>query len=198
MDNIVGEFTSLVAQVQSNLYIVLSIIAALLVIHIINSMTGKALFIFGLLPRSPRGIPGILLSPLLHGNFNHLFFNSIPLFALMSLVLLDGIPVFILATVLITVISGILVWIFGRTAIHIGASSLILGYWSYLLTGITEKGIVQGIILGVVCLYHFGTLLMDLFPSDKGTSWEGHVFGFVAGIATAFLIPCLEPWVASF
>lgn len=190
MENLSEDFTQIVRQIQTNLHLVAALIACLFIIHFINVIFLKRkLFRLGLLPRHFRGLPGIILSPFLHGNFNHVFFNSIPLFALMNLVLLDGKEIFFIASVSITLLSGTLVWCFGRTAIHIGASGLILGYWSYCLMGIADKGFATGIILGVVCLYHFGTLLMDLFPSDKGTSWEGHLFGFVAGIATYYLLP---------
>ena len=37
---------------------------------------------FGILPRKMDGLSGILFSPLIHGDFTHLFNNSIPLLML--------------------------------------------------------------------------------------------------------------------
>ena len=192
MEDFFEQVDHLVTQVQFNLDLVLHVLAFLLAIHIANQLLGRVLLVFGLWPRSFRGLFGIFFSPFLHGNFNHFFFNAIPLFALMHLVLLDGESTFYLVSGSIMLLSGVLTWCFGRKALHIGASGMILGYWSYCLCEIPEKGFVQAVVLGIVCLYQFGTLLMDLIPDDASTSWEGHVFGFIAGIVTAYHLPTLD------
>src|SRR5690606_2972312 len=89
--------------------------------------------IFGIYPRKIPGIIGIVFSPFLHGSAQHLFFNSIPLVVLAALILVKGHLYFYEVTIWIAVFSGVLTWLFGRSAFHIGASSVIMGYWGFLL-----------------------------------------------------------------
>jgi len=165
----------------------LGIIAILWAIQIVNSAIGKRFNIFGIIPRKSVGLPGIVLSPLLHGNFAHLFTNSIPMFVLMTFILVAGQPTFWCATISIVLISGSLTWCFGRSAIHIGASSLVMGYFSYLLVNTYYHPSLLSVALVLVVLYYFGGLVLSLFPTDIKTSWEGHVFGFIAGLITPFI-----------
>ena len=140
---------------------------------------------FGIIPRHILGIPGIFISPFLHADFNHLFFNSIPLLALANFVLMQGLPMFLKVTFYIVTLSGILVWLFGRRGIHIGASALIMGYWSYLLANAYFYPSGTSLIIGIITIYYFGGLILGLFPSEQKVSWEGHLSGFFAGLFTA-------------
>jgi len=142
----------------------------------------------GIRPRQLLSLPGIVLSAFLHGNIVHLVFNTLPLFALAGLVMAKGLSMFIVVTSMIIILSGSLIWLFARKGIHIGASGLVMGYWGYLMTlAIAERSIVA-ILLALICVYYFGGMYVNLVP-NKRVSWEGHVFGFVAGIATVFLSP---------
>ena len=84
-----------------------------------------------------------------------------------------------------------MIWLFGRKAIHIGASALILGYLGYLLMNIYYQGTSLAIGIGLVCIYYFAGLLLSIFPTNIKISWEGHLFGLLAGIATSYLIPLI-------
>ncbi|MDR3491680.1 MAG: rhomboid family intramembrane serine protease [Gammaproteobacteria bacterium] len=187
MNNIVTQFSDTALALQQNLSFVILVIACLYGIHIVNWMSGFRLNYLGIYPRKFFGLFGIIFSPFLHGNFNHLFFNSIPLCILLSFVLLKGIPVFIYVTFVIFLIGGLGTWLFGRKGLHIGASGLIMGYWSYLLVDAYYHTTLVSVALAGVCLYYFGGLLFNLFPQAVRTSWEAHVFGFCGGIAAAYL-----------
>lgn len=178
-------------QVRANVPIVLAIIGILILIHILNASLGYRLNIFGIIPRHPFGLIGIATSPFLHVNFNHLFFNSIPLFILSSLVLLEGMQMFLLVSLLVIVLGGLLTWIFGRRSIHVGASGLIMGYWSYLLANAWNKETLISIVLAGVCVYYFGGFFLEIVPGRKGVSWEGHLFGAIAGVLVAVSLPFL-------
>lgn len=185
----IEQFTKTVSQMKANIPLVLTILAILWAIQIINALVKYRLNVFGIIPRQPRGVIGIFLSPLLHGNFAHLFFNSIPLFFLADFLLISGRTEFFCYTWIIVVISGLLVWLFARKGVHIGASSVIMGYFACVLATAFHRPSGVSIIIGAVTLYYFGGLLLSLFPSDVKTSWEGHVFGFLAGIAAIYLCP---------
>lgn len=140
------------------------------------------LLALGIWPRKIYGLPGIFFAPVLHGNFNHLFFNMIPLIVLSNFILIAGFHYYITVTIYITLISGFAIWCFGKSGIHIGASALITGYWGLLVSNSYLHVSVMSVILAVVCLYYFFGIFLGIFPREKGISWEGHLFGLAAGI----------------
>ena len=95
---------------------------------------------FGIYPLSARGIPGIIFSPFVHGDFNHLFNNSLPLFFLASALFYFYSEVALKVFALNYFLTGLLVWLAGREAWHIGASGLVYGLASFLFfSGIIRK-----------------------------------------------------------
>lgn len=191
MQTLIEPLLDSIQQMQANVPTTLYIIAGLFAIHMVNRLTGGLLNIFGIIPRKWYGLPGVVCSPFLHGDFNHLFFNAIPLFVLMNLVLLEGWQPFLIVTASITVLSGLAVWLVARPSIHIGASGLIMGYWSYLLAQAIHQETFMSIILALVCIYYFGGFFFQIVPTKKGVSWEAHLFGVLAGFAVAYLLPWL-------
>lgn len=172
-----------------NIKALLVILLLLWGIQLLNSATRYQLNQLGIYPRKPSGLVGIIFSPFLHGNYSHLFVNSIPLFILANFVLINGWPVFISVTITIMLLSGALTWLLGRKAYHVGASSLIMGYWSYLLVNAYYQHSMLAIILALVCLLYFGSMLSNVFPDKPTTSWEGHLFGLLAGVTASYLSP---------
>ena len=178
---------TIVDQTKINLPILGIIVAIPWVVFLISIATGRRLLYLGIIPRRLYGIPGILFSPLLHADFNHLFFNSIPLVVLSNFLLIHGLPYFIHITLIITLISGFLIWCFAKPGLHIGASALITGYWSLLVCDIYRQGTLTAIILGLISLYYFAGIFLGVFPGRKGVSWEGHLFGLLAGLTVSYL-----------
>lgn len=156
--------------------------------NILNWVLGSPLNIFGIYPRHLFGLLGIILSPILHKNFSHLFFNSIPLFALGLAILARGLPLFLKITVVIIVLGGLGVWLFARRALHIGASGLVSGYFGYILATAYFEPSLTAFLLAMIVVYYFGSIFLGIFPQEDKISWESHFFGFIAGIASAFLI----------
>lgn len=193
--------TSVIFHISSSLerygLFLISCVGLLWFINLINAIVGYRLNILGILPRHPWGIIGIPLAPFLHGGFNHLFMNSILFLLLGSLMVISGINLFFEVTILITLISGTLTWLFGRKAIHVGSSSLIMGYWGYLLINAYQHPTLLAIILGGVCFYYFAEMAVNLLPSEPGVSWEGHCFGFISGILVNFTHVKFLVWFAN-
>ena len=146
------------------------------------------LLLLGIVPRKLHGLTGLIFAPVLHANFNHLFFNSIPLIVLADFILINHSPLFIEITLIITVLSGLGVWLFGQPGLHIGASGLVTGYWGFLLFNAYQHSSLTNIILGFFSLYYFFGIFLGLFPGEKGVSWVGHVCGLLAGLAVAWSI----------
>jgi membrane associated rhomboid family serine protease len=172
---------------QTNIHLTLIILGCLWLIHLLNFCIGYRLNALGIYPRKIRGLKGIVFAPLLHGSFNHLFFNSIPLFVLVDFTLLSGIHHFISITCIIMLFSGLGTWLFARRGMHVGASSVVMGYWGYLLIDAYRHPSLITIMLAILCIYYFGGLLFSIFPQEERVSWEGHLFGFLAGISTVYL-----------
>lgn len=187
----------MIALAKHHLPFVLQILLCLWAFNLFNWVTGKHFNRLGIHPRHPFGLVGIVFSPILHANANHLFFNTIPLFVLMNFMLVEGMDKFYCTTGIIILLSGLGTWLFGRRAIHIGASGVIMGYWGYLIVHAYQHPSAYTIILAIVTLYYFAGLYTNLFPGDKQVSWEGHVIGFFAGLAAIYLCP-LKHFLANF
>ena len=192
MQDIIQQLTLTVDIFRLNLPIVLTLLAILWGIHFINWSIGYRLNLLGIYPRHPLGLIGIATSPFLHGHFNHIFFNSIPLAILASFVLLNGLPNFLTISLIIIVLTGFATWLFGRKNIHIGASGVIMGYLGYCLVAAYSQPGVISVGIGLVCLYYFGSMLFSIFPSDVRTSWEAHLFGLMAGVAAFYSAPLVH------
>lgn len=185
--DITEQLSDLVTNSRSNIIFILEIIAGIWLFNIINWFTGSPLNILGTIPRTKRGILGIIFSWALHANFNHLFFNTIPLFSLSLIIIAFNKNLFFTATISILLIEGIGVWLLARKGNHMGASGLIAGYFGLILTLSREIGSIVSICLGFLVLYYFSGILLSFFPEKAKTSWESHLFGFIAGIITFYL-----------
>lgn len=174
--------------IRANSLTAISLVGILWLVHGVNVLLSYRLNVFGIVPRHPFGLIGIVTSPFLHGDFNHVFFNSIPLVVFVTFILTGGMTHFLQVTACIMLLSGLFTWIFGRRARHIGASGVLMGYWSYLLAAAFLQKSLLTIFLALVSLYYFGGMFMMLVPGERGVSWEGHVGGFLAGIATLFIV----------
>jgi membrane associated rhomboid family serine protease len=188
LDELNNSLTLIISQTQANAPTLTKLIALPWLVYGINIFLGQRLLYLGIHPRQLIGLPGILFCPLLHANFNHLFFNTIPLVVLSNFLLINGISYYLIVTLFITLISGFLIWCFAKPGIHVGASALITGYWALLVSNIYQEGSVTAVILGGISLYYFAGLFLGIFPRERGVSWEGHLFGLMAGLAVSYLL----------
>lgn len=198
MPPILDAIYTIVEQTQANMYFVLIVLGIMWAIFILTVITRYRLLLLGIHPRKVYGLLGILCSPFLHVNFNHIFFNSIPLFILSDFMLLGGVAFYLNATIYLILVSGFLTWLFARPLIHVGASGVITSYWSFLMINAYEQGGAMSYILGFVCIYYFAGIFFGIFPSKKGVSWEGHLFGLIAGVLLFYIYPYLPQLFSSF
>ena len=66
----------------SSTFFPLAFVALLWLIKFIEIGFETSFAKYGLLPKSFTGLPGIITSPLIHGDFSHLISNSLPLLVL--------------------------------------------------------------------------------------------------------------------
>ena len=164
-------------------------IGALWVLQAVNWATGYRLNpAFGLIPRQAGGLDGILGMPLLHGSFGHLMSNTAPLLVMGTLLAATATRALIAVNAVIVALGGALVWLLGSTAIHVGASGLVFGWFGFLVArGLLDRSpVTLGAAMLVGGLY--GAMIWGVLPGRPGVSWEAHLFGALAGAAAAALI----------
>ncbi|MDX9928769.1 MAG: rhomboid family intramembrane serine protease [Bacteroidales bacterium] len=137
----------------------------------------------GIFPLSLRGIPGIILSPLVHSDLKHLFNNSLPLFLLGTMLFFFYGEVSLKVFLINWVLTGLMVWLAGREAWHIGASGLVYGLAFFLFfSGIIRRHF-RLMALSLLIVFLYGSMVWGMFPFvPANISWESHMLGAVSGI----------------
>jgi membrane associated rhomboid family serine protease len=139
---------------------------------------------FGIYPLTVQGLPGILFSPFIHADFTHLFSNSVPLFFLSLALFYFYSEVALKVLIWTYFLTGLLVWIAGREAWHIGASGVIYGLASFLFFSGIIRRYFRLIALSLLIVFLYGSMVWGLFPGVyKNVSWESHMLGFFSGLA---------------
>lgn len=171
---------------KNNLVLLFGAVAVAWGLQIADLVTFSFLDNFGIKPRTLSGIPGILAAPFLHGGFGHLISNTFPFLMLGGIVLIGGRKLFVAISLFIIATGGGALWTIGPAGTnHIGASLLIFGYLGFLLArGVVEKSTFW-IVVSIVVLILYGGMLAGVLPGQQGISWQGHLFGFVAGVLGA-------------
>jgi membrane associated rhomboid family serine protease len=138
---------------------------------------------FGIYPLKASGLPGIILSPFIHADFNHLFNNSLPLFFLTIALFYFYSEVSLKVFIWTYFLTGLLVWIAGRDAWHIGASGLVYGLASFLFFSGIIRRYFRLIALSLLVVFLYGSMVWGIFPGIyKNVSWESHMLGFFSGV----------------
>lgn len=147
----------------------------------------------GVYPLETDGLVGIIMGPLIHGDIQHLLANTFPLVILGMGLFYFYDTIALRVFLFIYFLSGIMLWFGGREAYHIGASGLIYGLASFLfLSGIIRKH-VRLMALSLLVAFLYGGMIWGLLPLREQVSWEGHLFGAIAGVAMAFYYKDLGP-----
>jgi membrane associated rhomboid family serine protease len=172
---------------REGLQLLIGIVAVMWLMEVINTLDANRLDGDGIWPRNIDRLWGILSAPFLHASFQHLLSNTIPFVFLGAIIALRGAARLALITAIIIVLGGLGTWLIAPAGMStIGASGVVFGYATYLLTrGIFARSALEllvGVIVGVVW---GGALLASLVP-QPGISWQGHLCGAIAGVFAAW------------
>lgn len=149
--------------------------------------SGFGFFELGVYPRHWEGLRGILASPFIHADISHLISNSIPLLLLGAGLIYFYHSLAFRVFALIFLLSGCGLWIGGREVYHIGASGLVYGLAFFLFVSGVLRGDTRLLAISLLVVFWYGSMVWGVFPLWRGVSWEGHLFGSLAGILCAFV-----------
>ncbi len=177
-----------------SLIIPLSFILLLWLIQIAQKILNVSFISLGLYPRRMSGLIGIVTAPLIHAGYAHLFSNTLPL-----LFLGTGMMYFYPSSALrifglVYFVPGVFVWLFARSAYHIGASGIVYGLVTFLFfSGIIRRD-TRSIALALIVTFLYGSIIWGVLPINNGISWEYHLFGSLTGIVCAFIYRKSDPY----
>jgi membrane associated rhomboid family serine protease len=142
---------------------------------------------YGVFPRSIDAVSGIFTFPLIHKDYDHLFSNAVPLFVLMAMLSYFYKDMAGRVFLLLWLIGGTWLWMGGRPSYHIGASGMVYGLASFIFfSGIWRKWRSM-LAVSMIVVFLYGGMIWGIFPWFKETSWEGHLFGGMAGLLLSWV-----------
>jgi len=88
--------------------------------------------------------------------------------------------------------TGIVVWLFGRESVHLGASGLVYGLVSYVFVAGLLRRDRRAIATSLVVSFMYGSLAWGVLPTQSGVSWETHLAAALIGLALAIALRRLD------
>ena len=160
---------------------------AMIVGALIGMVSKKDAEQLSVVPRTAGGLVGLVTAPFIHANFAHLAANLPPFLVLGGLMLRRGEKQFLNVVLAIALGQGLLLWLMGRKAAHQGMSGVIFGFFGWLIALAWFTRATTDLLVAAGVLVFYGGMLAGITPARNGSSWEGHLFGLIAGLGTAWV-----------
>jgi membrane associated rhomboid family serine protease len=169
--------------------LLVGIVGLMWVMEVINTLDSNQLDGDGIFSRDVGRLWGIVTAPFLHKSFAHLTSNTIPLLFMGLIIAMRGAGRLALVTAIVILVGGLGTWLIGPAGVStIGASGVVFGYATYLLTrGVFNRSLLELVVGVVVGVLWGGALLSSLVP-QPGISWQGHLCGAIGGVVAAWLM----------
>ncbi len=193
MDALPSDVAADAQHLRRSFMAVLAFVAVLWLIKLVELGLHLHLARYGVYPGTLRGLGGVFVAPLIHGSLAHLFSNTLPVIIL-GTTLLYGYPRS--ARLVIPVLyfgSGFGVWLFARSAWHIGASGMTVGAMFFIFTIGVLRWDTRSIALALVVFLLYGGMIWGVFPGDPSVSFESHLAGALLGVALAAFLRNRDP-----
>jgi membrane associated rhomboid family serine protease len=140
---------------------------------------------YGIFPLTLKGLRGVVFSPFIHGDLNHLLNNSIPILVLGSALFYFYREVAKTVLILSVVITGLWVWVFAREAWHIGASGVVYSLAAFLFISGVIRRHPRLMAISLLVAFLYGSMVWGIFPIKERVSWESHLMGMLSGLILA-------------
>jgi len=154
-------------------------------VEIVERASGLSFVKLGVYPHHLKGLPGIIFSPFIHSDFNHLISNSVPFFILQFMLIYFYRRISYRIFFIMYFFAGLCVWIAGREAWHIGASGVVYAMAAFHFVSGIIRNDVRLLTLSVVVVFLYGGMIWGILPINPDVSWEGHLWGAISGVAMA-------------
>jgi membrane associated rhomboid family serine protease len=169
------------------------VVAVIWIVFAFDRVFGLDLYRYGVLPRQVKGLWGILISPFVHGNMEHLISNSAPILVL-GWLLVYFYPRAAWRVVLACwAMGGLWVWTTARDSYHIGASGIIYGLAAFLFFSGVFRRRVALMAVSLIVVFLYGGMVWGVLPLRVEVSWESHLFGAIAGALMAWFYRKVPP-----
>lgn len=168
-------------------------VVALWVAYAFDRVYGLDLAQYGIMPRTAKGLWGILVSPFVHADLEHLFNNSTPIFVLGWMLVYFYPKVSGRVVAVSWLMGGLWVWATARESYHIGASGIVYGLAAFLFTsGVIrrQRGLMT---VSLIIVFLYGSMWWGVLPLVPHMSYESHFFGAAAGVVLAFMYRGVPP-----
>jgi len=175
-----------------SLIIPLILVTLMWAVKIVEISLNVELGRYGLVPHTTQGLLGILTLPFLHGGWEHLMANSVPVIVL-GTALYYFYPTLANRVMLVSYLgSGLLTWCLGDpSTTHVGASALIYSLNLFLIVSGFIRGNRQLTVIALIMVFLYGSFIWGMIPSlarPQNISWEGHLSGAIIGMVLALLL----------
>ncbi|MEA2155178.1 MAG: hypothetical protein QOE11_1318 [Solirubrobacteraceae bacterium] len=173
----------------NGLLLVVAMIAVMWITEVIDVIDNHRLDQYGIHPRNIDGLPEIVSAPFLHVGFGHLISNTVPFAIMGAAIALGGLVRVATVTALVGLVSGLGTWLIApANTVHLGASGLVFGYATYLVSrGVLSKRFADLAVGAFVAVVWGIGLLQGLLPQER-ISWQAHVFGAIGGVIAASIL----------
>jgi len=144
------------------------------IVHVASTLFGLKLTLLGTHPRHIDEWYTIFTGAFIHGDWSHLINNTYPLIILGLFIgiIFEKRSWFVYLTTYL--LSGVLIFLFARSNVyHIGISGLVYSW--------------------VAVAFLYGSMLWGVLPIKPGVSWDGHLYGAIAGGVLAYFLKGLNP-----
>lgn len=146
---------------------------------------------WGIRPGEMSGLKGIIFSPFIHTSFSHLLSNTLPLLILIWFLFYFYSNIAAIVFVILWLLSGIITWLIGRGAIHVGASGLVFAILFFLFFSGIFRRYIPLVAVSMIVAFIYGSTVWSIFPVtelvDPSISWEGHLSGAIGGLLMAVI-----------
>jgi membrane associated rhomboid family serine protease len=177
------------SQAVSGLLLLGLIVGLMWLIEAINTIDSNRLDTDGIYARNVPRLWGIITAPFIHASFQHLIGNTVPFVFLGVIIAIRGPVRLAVVTGFVIVIGGLGTWLISPSANHIdtiGASGVVFGYATYLLTrGFFDRSVLE-LLIGILVGLLWGAVLLASLVPHQGVSWQAHLCGGIAGVIVAW------------